>query len=147
MTKIYTILFSFALFLCTILPAFASDTYSTGNDTTTPTVVTETVVPDVVVNNEIIVEDSEDLGTYVGTSVYALSPVGSGDTTGLKSVVLALIGDYDAVVVEHAYENTNGYTSYVREIQPDYAWLCSCAIFLVVLFCILRGGFSVLCKR
>lgn len=146
MNKIYTILFSFALVLCIALPAFAADAGGETSADTETVVETVTVVPDVNVYNEVVVPD-DSLGEYVGTSVYALSPVGSSDANGLKAVMLALIGDYDAIVVEHEYESSNGYTNYLREVQPDYAWLCSCAIFLVVLFCILRGGFSVLCKR
>ena len=101
--------------------------------------------PDVYITNEI--STVEDLGEYVGTSVYALNPIEASDASGLKAVLLEVIGPYDAIVVEHAYENTNGYTSYVREIQYDFPWLCSCGLFVVVLFCILRGGFSVLCRR
>lgn len=143
----------FSLFLCVFLivlslalPAFA--TAGEGNSSSSGETSSEpVVVPEVNVYNEVVVESGEDLGEYVGTSVYALSPVTSSDATGLKAVMLSLIGDYDAIVIEHEYENNNGYTSYVREIQLDYPWLCSCAIFLVVLFCILRGGFSVLCKK
>lgn len=101
-------------------------------------------------NTEEIVDTSE--GAMVGYNTYPDSSshtysVTAADANGLKAVMLSLIGDYEGIVVEYAYENSNGYTSYVREIQLDYPWLCSCAIFLVVLFCILRGGFAVLCKR
>lgn len=99
--------------------------------------------PDVYITNEII---DEELGEYVGTSVYSLSPVRPTDVTGLKRVMVNLIGNYDAIVVEHQYENYNGSYNYVREILPDHVWLCSCGLFVVVLFCILRGGFAVLCK-
>lgn len=120
--------------------------YAVGDDTT-PTdqsSVQYLQSPDVYITNEI--STVEDLGEYVGTSVYALSPVRPTDATGLKRVMLELIGSYDAIVVEHEYQSNNNYSNYLREIQPDYPWLCSCGLFVVVLFCILRGGFAVLCK-
>ena len=83
----------------------------------------------------------------VSVSVMSLDPVSASDSTGLKAIVLDLLGDYSAVQVEWAYENNNGYTSYVREIQPDYPWLCSAAIFAIVLYCLIRMGVAMLCKR
>lgn len=145
--KRFLMFFSVVLICCFLLvPVFASDGTEQGSDGASSEPVV--LVPDVNVYNEIVVEDnSGDLGEYVGTSVYSLNPISPSDSNGLKAVMLSLIGDWDSIVVEHEYENTNGYTSYVREIQLDYPWLCSCAIFLVVLFCVLRGGFAVLCKR
>lgn len=123
------------------VPAFAAET-----GTTVPSGETVVVSPDVTVN--VTNEASADLdeGQLVGVSTFALNPITPNDATGLKAVLLDLIGDYDAIVVEYSYENTNGYTSYVREIQYDYPWLCACGLFVIVLFCILRGGFAVLCK-
>lgn len=86
---------------------------------------------------------SDDL-TLVGINTYSLNPITPSETTGLKSVILSLIGDYDAVVVEYAYQNSNGYNSYIREIQPDYVFLCSCGIFLVVIYCTFRIGGALL---
>lgn len=143
----------FFLFFCVFLMAvsLALPAFATAGEGEPPvsdeTTSEPVVVPEVNVYNEVVVENGDDLGTYVGTTVYALSPISPSNSNGLKSIMLSLIGDWDSIVVEHEYENNNGYTSYVREIQLDYPWLCSCAIFLVVLFCILRGGFSVLCKK
>ena len=137
MKRLFCFVFVIALCLALCMPAFASS--GEGEESTS-------TVPEVNVYNEITVEN-EELGEYIGTSVYSLNPVSSSDSNGLKAVMLSLIGDWDSIVVEHAYESTNGYTNYVREIQLDYPWLCSCAIFLVVLFCVLRGGFAVLCKK
>lgn len=81
------------------------------------------------------------------SSVYSLSPITSSDTTGLTSLVLSLIGNYDPVVVEYRYENYNGSYSYVREIQPDYPWLISAGIFAIVLFCTLRILGGAVCKK
>ena len=86
---------------------------------------------------------SDDI-TLVGINTYSLNPITPSETTGLKSVLLSLIGDYDAVVVEYSYQNSNGYMNYVREIQPDYVFLCSCGIFLVVIYCTFRIGGALL---
>lgn len=83
----------------------------------------------------------------VTVSTFAMDPVTAADASGLKAILLDLLGDYDAVQVEWAYENNNGYTSYTREIQPDYPWLCSAAIFAIVLYCLIRMGVAMLCKR
>lgn len=81
-----------------------------------------------------------DESTPTGVNVYALNPITPEGTTGLKSILLSLIGDYDAIVVEYEYASSNGYTNYLREVQPDYVWLCSCAIFLVVIYSVFRLG-------
>ena len=48
-----------------------------------------------------------------------VGPVTPNNTNAFKSVLVALIGNYDPVVVEYAYQSSQGYTNYVREIQPD----------------------------
>lgn len=83
----------------------------------------------------------------VETSLLSVAPITSADTTGLTSLVLSLIGDYDPVVAEHKYENYNGSYSYVREIQPDYPWLVSAGIFALMLWCSLRILGGVICKK
>lgn len=148
MKRFLFILFSFILCLSLTAPAMAAEAGEGETSTETESSSQTVVVPDVNVYNEVVVEDtSEELGTYVGTSVYALSPVTSSDATGLKAVLLEFLGDYDAIVIEHAYENTNGYTSYVREIQLDYPWLCSAGILAIMLFCLFRLGGAVLCRK
>lgn len=79
-------------------------------------------------------------GELVGVEVKSLNPVTPSDTSGLKAVLLDLIGDYDAVVVEYEYESYNGSTNYLREVQPDYVWLCSAGLFVVVIYCLFRLG-------
>ena len=121
------------------IPAFAADGDSTGESNT------DVIVPDVTIINEI--DTGEDLGEYVGTSVYALNPVTSSNTSGLKSVLLDFVGDWDSIVVEHAYESSNGYTNYVREIQLDYPWLCACGLLVVVIYCLFKLGGALLCRK
>ena len=140
MKRFLVVFLGLILVLSVNLSAFAAEA-GEGETASEPVVV----VPDVTVINEI--DTGEDLGEYVGTTVYALSPVGSGDANGLKAIMLALIGDWDSIVVEHAYESSNGYTNYLREVQLDYPWLCSCAIFLVMIYCVFRLGGAILCRK
>lgn len=147
MKRIFSFIVVFLLIGSLSLPAFASGGSEAGDGDSVSDSESTVIVPDVNVYNEVLVDNGDDLGTYVGSTVYALNPVSPSDSNGLKAIMLSLIGDWDSIVVEHQYESSQGYTNYVREIQLDYPWLCSCAIFLVVLFCILRGGFAVLCRQ
>lgn len=145
MKRIFFFALAFAVVMSLNLSAFAAEG-ETGTESEPETiVVTETVVPDVTVVNEVYTEmeyvDAE-------TTVMSLNPVSSSDANGFKSVLLSVIGDYDAIVVEHAYTTTSGNTSYVREVQYDYPWLCACGLFAIMIFCIFRlfgGLFS--CKK
>lgn len=67
-----------------------------------------------------------------------VSPVTPSDSNGLKAIMLSLIGDYDPVVIEYSYTSSQGYVSYLREIEPDYAWMISAAVFVVVLYSFFR---------
>ena len=73
-------------------------------------------------------------------TVTSVSPVESSDTSGLKSALLGVLGSYDPVIVEYQYSDRNGYTNYLREVQPDYVWLCSCALLALVIYCLFRLG-------
>lgn len=67
-----------------------------------------------------------------------LSPVEPSDANGFKAVLLNLIGDYDAIVNEYQYTSQQGYVQYVREITPDYVWIISAVVFIIILWCIFR---------
>ena len=73
-----------------------------------------------------------------------VGPVTPNNSNGFKAVVLQLLGNYDPIIAEYSYTNTQGYVSYIREVQPDYVWMCSTAIFAIVLFCLFRflGGLT-----
>lgn len=73
-------------------------------------------------------------------TVTSVSPVQPSDTTGLKSALLGVLGSYDPVIVEYEYSDRNGYRNYLREVQPDYVWLCSCALLALVIYCLFRLG-------
>lgn len=75
--------------------------------------------------------------------VTAVNPVTSA--TGLKGVLLDFIGDYDAIIVEYRYTNGTNY-QFLREIQPDYVWLCSCGFLVVVVYCIFKAGGGLICN-
>ena len=104
-------------------------------NTPAPVLAEEPVIPD----------EYQLVGVEILSSV---APVTPADADGLKAIILSLIGTYDPIVAEYQYQNSNNqYYSYLREIQPDYPWLCSCAIFLLLIFCIFKAGGAVLCRR
>ena len=69
-----------------------------------------------------------------------LAPVTPSDTSGVKSVLLSFIGNYDPPVVQYEYTNSNNYKQYVNEIQPDYVWLCSFALIALFIYCLFKLG-------
>lgn len=74
----------------------------------------------------------------------SVAPVQPSDTTGLKAVLLSFLGNYDPVIVEYEYTSGNGYTNYLREVQPDYVWLCSCGLLALIIFCLFKLGGALL---
>lgn len=65
--------------------------------------------------------------------------VRAGSTTGLKSVVLSVIGDYETITTDYTYQNSNyNYQSHSIDTQPDYPWMITAAIFLVCLYSMFR---------
>lgn len=73
------------------------------------------------------------------------SPVTS--SSGLKGIMLSLLGPYDPVIVQYRYQsNTSTNYTYVNDISPDYPWLCSAAIFAIVLYCTFKLGGTFFCK-
>lgn len=81
-----------------------------------------------------------------GVSTFGLAPITGDNKSGMVKLVLDVIGDYDPIVAEYQYTGTNGYTQYVREIQPDYVWIASALIFLLVLYSVFRLWGAFLCK-
>lgn len=79
---------------------------------------------------------------------YALDPITAQNTTGLKSVLLGILGPYENIVTEYRYMNYNQTSySYLREITPDYPWFGSLVVFLVLLFSVFRIGGNLLWKK
>lgn len=83
--------------------------------------------------------------TITDISIFtSLAPVTPSDTSGLKAVLLGLLGNYDPVIVEYQFQSSQGYNNYLREVQPDYVWLCSFALLALMIFCIFRLGGALL---
>lgn len=77
-------------------------------------------------------------------SVSSVSPVKPSDTSGLKAALLGVLGNYDPVIIEYQYSSGNGYSNYLREVQPDYVWICSFVLLALVIFCLFRLGGALL---
>ena len=92
-------------------------------------------------------DDSSEL-ELAGIETFALSPITS--SSGLKGVLLDVIGPYDNVVTQYKYQQANNsYYTYVNEITPDYPWIASAALFIVLiisLFSLLKRSFSIWLK-
>lgn len=141
------------LYLCTVAFALPDDfdVYNTDDLLAEePEIVVDDILEDEPLDDDIeylpfYVSDPELDGAITDVQVMSLNPVTPSDTSGLKAVLLELIGDYDAVVVEYQYQNNNmtGY-NYLREVQPDYVWLCSCGLFAIVIYCLFRLGGALL---
>lgn len=84
--------------------------------------------------------------TLESVTLYADNPITAADTSGLKSVLLGLIGDYEATVIDYTYTNNSNYVSHSIEIQPDYVWLSSFCLVALMIFCLFRLG-GALCRR
>ena len=77
-------------------------------------------------------------------SVVSVAPIEPSDTTGLKSALLGVLGNYDPVVIEYQYNSSSGHPNYLREVQPDYVWICSFALLALLIFCLFRLGGALL---
>lgn len=78
--------------------------------------------------------------TITDISLSSVSPITPSSTSGLKAALLGILGNYDPVIVEYQYSSGNGYTNYLREVQPDYVWLCSAALLALVIYCLFKLG-------
>lgn len=82
-----------------------------------------------------------------GVQVLELSPVES--SSGLKGILLDILGPYDGIVVQYRYQanTTNQNYTYVNEIQPDYPWIASALLFIVLIWSIFVIGGRLLRTR
>lgn len=89
----------------------------------------------------------DDLGypsDTVGSSTEVLR-ISANDTTGLHSILLRLLGDYNpiAVTTEYRYPSGTGYqTRYQVDVEPDWSWIMTSALFIIVVYCTFKfiGG-------
>lgn len=75
-----------------------------------------------------------------------VNTVSADDSTGFKSVILGLIGDYDTVVTDYTYQSGSGYTTHSIQIERDWSWIISACIFTVVLYCMFRIVGALFCR-
>lgn len=127
------VLFFLLALICLCSVAFAYDDYE--------------IEPDTQVSELQIIRDKTDLELTDVSIVKAVAPVTPESSSGLKAALLSFIGDYDPVIVEYQYQSSQGYTSYLREVQPDYSWMISAAFLLVLVYCIFRLLGVIFCRK
>lgn len=98
-------------------------------------------------NSEEFNPGSDDDMILQSVDVYSVSPITSDSTTGLKSVILGLIGSYDTIVTDYTYNSNNGYVQHTIQVQPDYVWMGSFLLLCLILYCLFRlGGAMIGCR-
>lgn len=107
-----------------VLPAAESS--SVGSDPATEDEET------ILYSEEVTVEMPQLLSTNVSTE-----KITSSDTSGLKSVMLDIIGDYETVITDYTYSN-GSYTSHSIDVQPDYVWITCLGLFAMCIWCTLK---------
>lgn len=95
---------------------------------------------------DVVEEDFSNTGSFDllsdpldgSASVYANAPIESGDTSGLKAVLLDILGPYEPILFTYSY----GTNSTAREVFQDDVWLCSFWLLAIMVFCLFRmiGG-------
>lgn len=147
------VLLFFCLFLlCNSCFVFAdesediSEPVQNDNNSSTPIVVDIT---------QLLNKDSDKDSDSEPDAVYVLEPelvsaetksqrVTAADATGLKAVMLSLIGDYETTITDYTYQSgSSGYYTHSINIERDWSWICSCGVFAIVLYCTFKaiGGF------
>lgn len=67
--------------------------------------------------------------------------VTANDTTGLHSIILSLIGDYNpiATVTTYQYPSGNAYQNRQQvDVTPDWSWIATCGIFAICVYSVFR---------
>lgn len=73
-----------------------------------------------------------------GIEVYAMPPITTA--TGFKGLLYKVVGPYDTIITQYTYkQNGNTYYSYVNDISPDYPWMISAALLVVLVYCTFRA--------
>lgn len=98
-------------------------------------------------NSEEINPGSDDDMILQSVDVYSVSPITPDSTTGLKSVILGLIGSYDTIVTDYTYTSNNGYIQHTIQVQPDYVWMGSFLLLCLILYCLFRLGGAMIGSR
>lgn len=130
-----------AILFCVIMTQhiLAVDVYNFEDDTNWADI--PALDPPFVVSPQIDVNlgglDGYELSSVDIMPLYSLDSGTTPINSGLRAIIRNLIGNYSPVVVQYQYTNGTN-TQYLREILPDYEWMCSCAIFALVLYCTYR---------
>lgn len=83
--------------------------------------------------------DTSDM-VLQSVDVYSVTPVTPQNTTGLKAVIVGLIGNYDTIVTDYTYMSSNDRVTHTIEVQPDYVFLCSFVMLCLIIYCLFRLG-------
>lgn len=110
----------------------------------------EIIAPPVVVDNELsnsinelvtqikATQENSNIEIVPDNTTITQLRLSSNDTSGLHSILLSLIGDYNPIAKDYTYQSSNGYISHSIDIQPDYSWIASALIFAILLYCSFR---------
>lgn len=69
------------------------------------------------------------------------------DANGLKAVLLTILGDYETVTTDYTYQTSSQYLQHSITTERDWSWIMTCALFIVVIWCVFRGVVAILCRR
>lgn len=145
-------------FLCMLLsaaPIFADepisdDSFSVQDQQSDPTPVvvdiTQLLTPNTKGSTEdpqvVVVDDMQ-----LVNMTQSMQRVSASDTSGFKSVLLQILGDYETVVTDYEYRNNNNtYMSHSIAIEQDYAWIASAGILALLIYCTFRSIGGILCR-
>lgn len=140
MKKIIIPLFILCLLFSLAIPAFADETE----------IIDENI--EVIEDDTAVLMDNQNtvaggINVLSGTSYYTPRSVTAQETSGLKSALLSVLGDYSPVIVEYQYTNSvDGSITVERTSQPDYAWIAAAVLLVVFIFCLFKLGVAI-CKR
>lgn len=85
---------------------------------------------------------SQDSSQEIAISLKA-APVTPNTSNGFHKVIISLLGNYEPITVDYEYrQGSSSYTSHNITTAPDWSWVCSAAIFALVLLCTFKflGG-------
>lgn len=151
--KKFPLLFFCICLLCSYTFIYADEL--TVNEPTVPDDVSgpQTVVVDI---TQLLNKDDPDPDTVQKVEIQepqlvqveqTRTTVAPSDANGFKAVLLTVLGDYETVVTDYTYQNNSNYYSHSIEIEQDYAWICSCCMLGLFVYCTFRIIGGMLCKR
>lgn len=69
------------------------------------------------------------------------------DANGLKAIMLTILGDYETVTTDYTYQTSSQYLQHSITTEQDWSWIMTCALFIVVIWCVFRGVVAILCRK